>query len=124
MWRNHQHRIPRGKTQHQQEGHTADHQKLKIELSDPHTPTHTKKKRKKERRIIQLGAEEEAEDKESDYQEDIDRVKKIDKTLAFHDILCFYPLFSSPDPTHTLRNTRTAFPSFFNTIFAWLLIIS
>jgi hypothetical protein len=46
MWRNHQHRIPRGKTPHQQEGHTADHQKLKIELSDPHTPTHTKKKRK------------------------------------------------------------------------------
>jgi hypothetical protein len=46
MWRNHQHRIPRGKTPHQQEGNTADHQKLKIELSDPHTPTHTKKKRK------------------------------------------------------------------------------
>jgi len=48
MWRNHQHRIPRGKTPHQQEGHTADHQKLKIELSDPHTPTHTKKKKRKD----------------------------------------------------------------------------
>jgi hypothetical protein len=38
-----------------------------------------------------LGVEEEAEDKESDYLEDTDRVEKANTTLAFHDILCFHP---------------------------------